>query len=24
VLVALAPVWRDRGWLVPADDRRAG
>jgi predicted MFS family arabinose efflux permease len=24
VLVALAPVWRDRGWLVPADDGRAG
>ena len=20
MLVALAPVWRDRGWLVPADD----
>jgi predicted MFS family arabinose efflux permease len=24
MLVALAPVWRDRRWLVPADDRSRG
>jgi predicted MFS family arabinose efflux permease len=23
MLVALGPVWRDRGWLVPADDSRS-
>ncbi|MFL5494299.1 MAG: MFS transporter, partial [Gemmatimonadales bacterium] len=23
MLAALAPVWRDRAWLVPADERRA-
>jgi predicted MFS family arabinose efflux permease len=24
MLAALAPVWRDRRWLVPADDRSRG